>query len=92
MSSTITFTPESVKAILLDAGFTEYDWNTDDIGFTVWAIGGGLAIAVRMLGVGTGEGLCPAEEEYARALEAAGYEVRSTGSEVVVAGVKGADR
>lgn len=85
MSSTITFSMEAVASVLLGAGFTAYDWDEGDPGFTVWAVGGIAPINVRPFGYSPGEGLL---DEYLRVLDQAGYVVRSTGSEIVVTGVE----
>jgi hypothetical protein len=94
MSSTITFTPESVKAILLGAGFTEYDDDDRDTpGFEVFkaALGPEIIAALKCrdrMRYNPGQGPKALVDEYLRVLDQAGYVVRSTGSEVVVAGVK----
>lgn len=89
MTQVAEFSPEAVASVLLGAGFTPYDWN--DVGsprFTVWAVGGGAVVKVRLFDFDPGEGSWALLDEYLEALDKAGYVVRSTGSEVVVAGVK----
>ena len=95
MTSTITFTPEAVKAVLLGAGFAEFTYkNIDNPGFKVGTGDCGETVTVWLKGAGVsdfgpGEGPRTIEAEYAQALDQAGYVVRSNGREVVVAGVKG---
>lgn len=92
----VTFTPESVKAILLGAGFTEYDDDQPaEVGFEVFEAAYGKEIIATqnptriLMRYNPGEGPRALLNEYLRVLDQAGYVVRSTGSEVVVAGVKG---
>jgi hypothetical protein len=94
-----TFTPEAVKAVLLGAGYTEYDDDLpDEVGFEVFKAAMGPEVIVTqnptriLMRYNRGEGPRALLGLYLLVLDQAGYVVRSTGSEVVVAGVKEADR
>ena len=92
MTSTITFTPEAVKDVLLAAGFTEFAYsNIDRPGFKIQSC---REVIVRLKGVGVsdfqpGQGPRALLDEYLQVLDQAGYEVQSIDGVVVVAGVKG---
>lgn len=89
------FTPEGVRSILIAAGFAEYDADDNDpMGFTAHKAAFGSEITVELRGVDTlpfnpGEGPKALLDDYARALESAGYAVRTPSGIVIVAGVKG---
>lgn len=90
-----TFTPGAIEAVLHGNGFTRYDDDKPDTpGYEVFKAAFGKEIIVDLRGpdlirYNPGEGPRALLGEYAAALDAAGYEVRSTGIWAVVAGVKG---
>lgn len=95
MSTTLTFTPEAVRDVLLAAYFAEYDPDdSDPAGFEVAKAALGPEICVWLRGwdltrYNPHEGPKVLLDGYLEALDAAGYVVRPTGSVVIVAGVKG---
>jgi hypothetical protein len=94
MPTMITFTPGAIEIVLYGCGFKKY-WpeEPDRVGFEVFKAALGPEIIVTLKGpdlmrYNPGEGPRAVLDDYLAALDLAGYEVRSTGSEVVVAGVK----
>lgn len=98
MPSMITFMPGAIELVLYGRGFTKYrDEEPDLPGFEVFQAAFGPEIIVELkcrdrMRYNPGEGPRALLNEYLEVLGQAGYEVRSTGSEVVVAGVKEAGR
>ena len=83
-------TPQAISALLAAANFAEYDADpSDPMGYHVFKAAFGPDIIVELRGAdlmrfNPGEGPRALLDDYEAAITAAGYQVRSTGSELVV--------